>query len=570
LRKNYNIYLFLILLGGFFLRVTWIGYSLPQPGYFSSDEIDTIGRTLKIATGDLTPSHYNKPAFFNIVSLVIYGLVLSLSKILGFVSDREDLIRLFIQNPTVYYLAGRIISVIAGVMILLLVYRIGTRIKNRAMGLIAALLMACCYTSVQFEHMAKEDTLLTFLIYLTLWCSIKAQDTGKRKYLLWGGLCSGLAAATKYTGILSILFPVLFLLSSWKEGEKVFRKTPGLILIFSGALIGFCVGMPFSLLHPLTFMKGVFSSPVFSQISWKTIWLGGERHFGFVFILKMFKEEFGSLMAIIGGLSFSALISYFFTKREDPERLFTRLNGKVLTPILVFTTIFLLVLFSSGHLDYQYILPISPFWALLSSLFLVSLYERKKIFMFYAIFFLIIQEPLYHSVKFDMETLGTDTRIKAAEWMDRNISPGDKIAFDTDYYYQYHPPIRLSVETIRNLKERAKEKGGTGTYFQLLEKYQRGVPLYHARFLPMPTWLERLKEEEIREYHVEKLKKDGFRWVVISSYYFDRIRMDPHPGWKPIRRFYEELKSRGKKAAQFAPASWINHGPELIIYHLGD
>ena len=570
MRKKYTIYLFLILLGGFFLRVTWIGYGLPQPGYFSSDEIDTIGRSLKIATGDLTPSHYNKPTFFNIVSLVIYGLVLSLSKILGYVSNKEDLIRLFIRNPTVYYLAGRMSSVTAGMMILFLVYRIGTRIKNRATGLLAALLLSCCYTSVRFAHIAKEDTLLTFLIYLTLWFSLKAQETGRRQRLFLSGICCGLAAATKYTGILSILFPVLFLLSSLKNGEKLIRQMPVFFTIVLGAFIGFCVGMPFFVLHPLTFLKGVFASSVFHQIQWQTLWLGGEHHYGFLFILKMFKEEFGSLMAIVGVLTFAALLSYFFTKKEDRERLFSHINWNVLTPIIVFTAIYLVILFSSGHLDYQYILPLSPFWALLSSLFLVSLYERKKIFMFSAIFFLIIQEPLYHSVKFDMETLGTDTRIKAAEWMDKNISPGDKIAFDTDYYYQYHPPIKISSESIRDLEKRAQEKGGTGTYFQLLEKYQRGAPLYHARFLPMPTWLERLKEEEIREYNPEKLKKDGFRWVVISSYYFDRIRIDPHPGWKPIRRFYEEMARRGIKAAQFAPTAWRNLGPELIIYRLGD
>ena len=568
--KKYKIYLFLIFLGGFFLRVVWIGYGLPQPGYFSSDEIDMVGRTLKIATGDLTPSHYNKPAFFNIVSLVCYGTFFSISKIMGFSPDKENLIRLFIQNPTVYYAISRMISVFAGAMILFLVYHIGKRIKNRAMGLIAALLMACCYTSVQFAHMAKEDALLTFLIYLTLWCSIKAQDTGKGKHLFVCGLCSGLASATKYTGILSILFPVLFLLSSWKEKEKIFRKTPGLILIFSGALIGFCLGMPFFLLHPLTFVKGVFSSPVFAQIRWKTIWLGGERHFGFVFILKMFREEFGSLMAVIGVLSFSGLLSYFFTKKEDEGRLFSHLDWKILPPILVFISIFLLVLFSSGHLDYQYILPLSPLWAIMSSLFLISLYERKKIFLCYAIFSLMILEPLFHSIKFDIETLGTDTRIKAAAWMDKNISPGDKIAFDTDFYYQYHPPIRLSVETIGDLEERAKEKGGTGTYFRLLEKYQTSGPVHHARFLPMPTWLERLKEEESREYNVEKLKKEGFSWVVISGYYFDRIRSDRQPGWKPIRRFYEEIKPRGKKRARFTPKAWHSRGPELIIYKLRD
>jgi len=539
--------LFLILLFGFILRALSINYGLPNPGYFSSDEIDSISRAVKIGAGDLTPAHFNKPTFYNIIIIVFNLFAFLFYRIIGADTDFK---RLFIQNPAFFYIPARLASVCAGTAALYLCYRAGKKLKDARVGLSAAFLLSCCYTTVRFSHYAKEDALLTLMVLLTFMIAIKLGEGISAKRVLITGLLTGLTAAAKFTGILAIIFPVYYLIKNKNLKPKI------LLSLLGGVLFGFALGMPYFIIHPISFFKGLISSTILRQVQGGTIWLGGEKHFGLIFIAKMFIQEFGCLYA-------AALLYFLFHAIFNKGKISAKPLFK--TPSAFFALIFLTIIIFAGHLDYHYIMPLTPFLCLAAA---VNIAKAKSNTIYVMMMFLLIVEPLYRSVKFDVESFGEDTRITAAKWIEANIPTHEQIAFDTAYFYQYHPPIGLSKESLDALKLDAQKEGGTGNYYQLLGEYQNKEKIYYARFLPMPTWLEKLQPSNIEQYNLGNLQKGGFTWLVCSSYYHNRIMNDKNYGWQPIRNFYLEIF--GKELQIFQPQPWVNMGPIIKVYRIGE
>jgi len=552
-------------MAGFALRVISISYGLPRAGYYSSDEIDVVARTLSLAAGELKPHHYSKPAFMNVLLLFIYGAVFLFYRIFGIIKGVADFERLFIQNPTVFYFTARLLSVASATATIYLCYRLGRKFRDVKTGLIAAFLLTFCYTTVSIAHVAKEDSLLVFLAYATLLASIRAGETGKAGLYFLSGLLVGFATATKYNGIIAIIFPILFMPHCFKEKARTFKTS---LYVFSGLLAGICIGIPYLAIHPFGFIHGILTSTIFRQLKWETFWLGSETNYGFRFFVSMFVLEMGWIFALVTCASvlfaLAAIYKGYGLGRGKPRNQ----DFRMLIALLLFLILNLFSIKFSGHRDLHYILPLTPALALLTACFLTSDYFRLRgaITVFACIILVIF--PFYRALKFDAETTGEDTRITAARWITEHIPTSGKIAFDTDFYYQYHPPVNLTRETIEGLISHAKIKGGSGRFFSLMAKYPLPGPSYSATFLTMPNWKDKLFPEEIMEYSVERLKEKGVGWLICSSYYYDRVQRNTWQGLQSIRDFYKKINRELTPVAKFEPVPWHNLGPTILIFQL--
>ena len=559
-KKKIQLCLLGFLLIGFLLRTVSISYGLPHPGYFSSDEIDVVARTLTLAAGDLKPHHFSKPTFMNVVLLAIYGVIYFFGRLLGLIHGRADFERLFIQNPTVFYLSARLLSVLAGTATILLCYTIGRKGRSAAAGLIAAALMAFCFTSARLSHIAKEDVLMVFLEYAVLLWMLRAKNADKAGQGIIAGILVGLAAATKYNGILAAVFPLLFII----QGEKtaIFRRV---LFLLAGILIGIIIGVPFFAIHPVQFVQGVFESAIFRQIKGDARWIGSASYVGPSFFLAMFAREMGWLFLITGLLAIGFYGKGFFKRGGNP---LSKEPRAVLLALLLFVILNFLTIVISSHRDYHYGIPMTPALALITASFLSDLLSFHKKGFAALLVAILVLGPCYRIIKWDAETLGTDTRLQALDWMRDHIPAHAVIAFDSAYYFQYHPPVGLTSETVGVLKAEALAQGGSGRYFDLLEKYPAPEPHYRAIFLPMPTWADRLRAADVNAYSLESLREREAQWLVCSSYYFDRILINESVSFKPIREFYERLQREWKPAARFEPVPWRNAGPILLVYEL--
>lgn len=115
-----------------------------------------------------------------------------------------------------------VIQIIMSAACVLLIALIGTTIKNRKVGLLAALLASLYYPFIIFSAIPLTETTIDFFFLLTLYNAIHLHDNPAWKRFAILGLSLGLAAAAKPTMI--ILLPVFAVFFLWKNKSLCFSN----------------------------------------------------------------------------------------------------------------------------------------------------------------------------------------------------------------------------------------------------------------------------------------------------------------------------------------------------------
>jgi hypothetical protein len=145
----------------------------------------------------VTPESPLNPHFFAYGSLPIYLL-----KFCGWLAS-------FFYLPLVSYaklnLVGRIISVIADLGTIIVLFLIGKNVFSKSIGYLAALFYSLSVLPIQLAHFYAVDTLLTFFITTTLYRLIRLyEDTYLRNSILVG-IFFGLSLATKVSAMVLVI-----------------------------------------------------------------------------------------------------------------------------------------------------------------------------------------------------------------------------------------------------------------------------------------------------------------------------------------------------------------------------
>lgn len=183
------------------LRFWALGHGIPYA--VQVDEPEIVERAVNMMrSGSLHPHFFDYPSLYLYVQLVVacvrflFGAVSGQWASLGEAAGGS------------FYLWARAATAAFGVLTVLLVYQIGARWGARH-ALLAAGLMAVLPLHVRYSHYALTDTPLTFFVTLTLLLSLAAHERGTLRGFAWAGAAAGLAAATKYTGGIAFMMPLL-------------------------------------------------------------------------------------------------------------------------------------------------------------------------------------------------------------------------------------------------------------------------------------------------------------------------------------------------------------------------
>src|SRR5258705_4214085 len=205
---------------------------------------------------DLNPHWFGPPASTTMYLLaLVYGGVFGVGRITGAFHSAEDFRNLYYSNPTVFYLSGRILSLIFGVATIWLVYKIGRRLFGPATGLIAAAMFALSPIAILLSQQVRMDAQMTFLVALAFWYSLNILERHDWTSYLLAGFFTGLAAVTKYPAIvfsLSIAIAHFITTPSWRLADH--RKLLGSAV---AAIGGAFLGSPFVFLDFRTVLKDV-------------------------------------------------------------------------------------------------------------------------------------------------------------------------------------------------------------------------------------------------------------------------------------------------------------------------
>ena len=161
-------------------------------------------------------------------------------------------------------LVWRFLSAFFDVGAIILVFFIGSRMHNRWVGVMAALMYACAPLAIQKAHFGTVNAITAFFVTLAIWAAINVQDKGKHHYYYIFGFAFGAAMAGRVNVIplagLVVLAgmvnaaPVLSPRISWSERARIVWTTVlGIVGAGIVSIITFRIFNPYAFTGPTFF-----------------------------------------------------------------------------------------------------------------------------------------------------------------------------------------------------------------------------------------------------------------------------------------------------------------------------
>jgi 4-amino-4-deoxy-L-arabinose transferase-like glycosyltransferase len=430
--------LILILLLALAIRLVGISYGLPY--IYHVDEARFANISLDYFSGDLNPHFFHVPTLYTYMVAGTWAVYFYSGKILGKFNTTADFMGSFSEDPTLFMILGRLLTVLLSVGTVFLAYWIGTKMFNRRVGTIASLLLIFSHVHNKISHYMVPDSPMIFFFMLAFLFIWYIYQKGNKKFYILAGLFAGLAMATKYGGqmlFLPLLLAHVFRILDRKQPVKdIFLSVP---LFLSGIffVLGFFLGCPYCFLDYPAFWKG---------FTWQSQHLYVEGHFGsstaqpaWLFYLQHgFRENIGLLtqFLVLGG------VVYGLIKHRKKDILLLS------TPLVLF-----FIIGGWKAMAVRYLLPLTPFLILIASVFLETILSRiesglergpssslhrpgRKGWLTAFIILIFILPSVYKVIRFNLVLTQTDTRTAVRDWIEENIPAGSYLAKE-----MYGPPI---------------------------------------------------------------------------------------------------------------------------------
>jgi len=375
------------------------------------------------------------------------------------------------------YLTARIIGVVIALAAIAAAWWLGRRAFGTSAGVVAAAVTAVCTVHVAYSRVAVTDVPLTLGVAVALALMVSGR-------LELAGIAVGLATGFKYPGIF-LLIPLV--VAGWRQWTRLAAS-------IALALAAFFASSPFILVHRHQAWHEAFRVQRLARDGW----LGFEHdHFAvFAFADRLWEGLGPALIVCAIGL----VIALVRRTKTD-----------------LILALFVLVYFADlmtlqAHFD-RYVLPLVPP--------LGALAGRMRALAPVTLLLLVV--PLTWSIRDTKQLTKTDTRVVAARWVQRHISPGTQIAAD---------PSTPSFADLRVL------------------------PLS----LPGP------KRPFDENRNIRRLRRLGVKDVVITGAVTDRV-LAARSNYPRESRFYDQLRAHARRIYHLEPGGELA-GPWVSVFRL--
>lgn len=229
-----------IMISALLIRLPFLTRNLPW-----SPEVDEpmfVEAAVRIAaSGDLNPHWFGNPASTTIYPLAaayrIWGAWASLKFA---ATPSQIIINAYNNDFSGFYLAGRLLSALYAMVSLPFVYLISRRLTNRAMSMLAVLLVAVSPLVIYYSTVVRSDSAGLFFVLLAIWLILHAGENPTLRRFALAGLAIGGAIASRYF-MVSLIAPLLLVAGEdgWRQGRR--RLAVSLI----AAAVAFVATTPF-------------------------------------------------------------------------------------------------------------------------------------------------------------------------------------------------------------------------------------------------------------------------------------------------------------------------------------
>jgi hypothetical protein len=449
------------------------------------------------------PGWFDKPPFHTYLNYFLSVLPISaLSKGFAFSPQTEEILK------TVW---SRLLTKFMLLMAIGLLYQISRKSYGQLSARIIAVIAATTAGFIAYSHFLTVDIPVMFWMLLAFAFSHRILFERKLSNYLLAGFFTGIAAATKYNGVaigISIVAAHIlsFRITSWKQipwKEILFNKNLIAGLVMVG--MGFLAGNPFALLDYPAFSSGFLYNYMVAPV------YDGQTGHSFIRFFGTMTEVIGLPFFIVSAVAFVFALSTSVFAREDWKKRATFLLClSVFVPYYIQFGMF-------PRLETRFVLPIMPFWLLMSGLFWGKLQPHKTILG-------VLLVPLLAYNLFCSFYVGRrfldDPRLQAETWVKENMPTGSSV--EKDIYspsWMYMPEVQAKVTVMPFVTGRER-------LFEVL---------FPDTAFINGTEGDRLRaEEKIAWFSEEKLMRRSPDYIVVDSLYYQRfiqpgIRHDLYP-----------------------------------------
>jgi hypothetical protein len=480
---------------------------------------------------------------------------------------RKGVYDAYTVNPGEVFVVARLTAAAVGTAAVWLLYLAGAKLFGRAVGLLAAALLAVSFLAVFYSHLALNDVPTLAPIALSLWGTAGVLRDGRLRWYLLAGAGVGFACATKYTGGV-VLVPLLgaagIALASRAERNAAAR---GLVLAGVVAIVAFLIANPYALLDFASFRDGLHHQADASDDALGK--LGLTTTSGHLYYLWTFTWGLGwaPLVAAVIGIGLLAV---------DDRRALIVLGP---APIL-----YVLFMGAQARFFGRWLLPVFPIACLLAGYAIVRLAQlagRRLPVLAPALAalgaVLLLGQGLVYSLHSAMTLSRTDTRNAARDWLVAHVPANTKIVVEPVVPDAWASDIAHPNPGTLN--------GARWSKFPT----SRSNIANDGSFVPGPGRIVNVEDYERTLYPglIDQYVQRGYCWVVVGSTQRGRAEAQPKEVPKAIA-YYKALDQRAKLAFvaspygkgkgpvkfnfdwtfDFYPLAYARPGPVMQIYRL--
>jgi 4-amino-4-deoxy-L-arabinose transferase-like glycosyltransferase len=434
----------LILLGALALRLWGIDYGLPVS--YWQDEYLEVMRALQLGTGGFDLERTEKGGLYLLMFLE-YGCYFLVLKLSGAIASTADFARLFVNDPTVFYLLGRITTAVLGSVTVLAAYLIGRSAYSVAAGLLAALFVAFNSLHVEMSHMINVDIMMVCFVGLALYFGLRVAEGGRRSDYVIAGAMAGLAATAKIPAMLLAIPLVIAHVWSMRESGKMltdwFRSANFWLgaATFAGVLIVTNPGIVFALPRYLSY----FAPPpeMAADATEGSMEFPGQRPNLFAYYLTAVQRSMGWPLSIAAALG----VARAFWTRSIAD-----------TMLLAFAIAMYVVISVTGtDLYYErYALPVILVLSVLAARLvcdLVAPFQGAMGPIALVAGLLLVAAPAQVAVQRTRLLTEPDNRAFAQQWIEANVPAGSTVLIEGARFAPNRTGVALE-ESVEGLKRR--------------------------------------------------------------------------------------------------------------------
>jgi hypothetical protein len=546
------------------LRLWGVKQGLPY-SYNSDEATHFVPRAIGFFSNDFNPRYFLNPPAYSYLLHIVFEL---------WYGSGDAVKRAYATDPTGVFVLARVVGALLGAMAVWLTYLAGERLFDRTVALLGAAVFGLAFLPIFYSHLALNDVPALAPVALSLYGAAGVLRNGSRRDYVLAGVGLGLAAATKYTGGITVV--CLLGASACDAASGAPRQAARRALLALGCgLLAFIAANPFAVLDFSAFHAGVSTQQALAGGS-DPEKLGTTAASGTAFYVWTLTWGMGwvpSLAALGGGVLL----------------MLRRLLGPAL--VLVPAPI-AFVIFMGDQQRYfgRWLMPIFPLVALLGAYgavaltrWLIRARRMPALLAGGALTVVMLGQSIAGVVHNDVVLSRPDTRNLTRAWMVGHVPAGTKVVVE---------PV-VSGDWARDTTPSARVLPWTpaGARWQTWNPYVTDVgasgvhlPPGEHRYVAIDEYERTLRPELLTEY-----ANGGYCWVVIGSLQAGRSFAQPRVAPWAIA-YYAQLADHarlmyhvtpfagGSRAVPFSfdwsidyyPSQYTRPGPEMSVYRLTD